>query len=268
MNLDFALILVVVTLVTGVIWFIDKLWLTPKRVKAAEAAPTDEAKAKLLQQNSIIETSSSIFPVLAAVLILRSFLYEPFQIPSGSMLPTLKVGDFILVNKYHYGLRSPIEVPGLGYMTFVENNSPVRGDVVVFKYPKNPSIYYIKRVVGLPGDEIVYKDKVIYVNGEPQAQQLIAQLPPAAPERLLVDETLGDVEHEIYIDINARNMQGGWVVPEGQYFVMGDNRDNSNDSRYWGAVPDELLVGKAVSVWMHWANWTSIPDFTAMRGIQ
>ena len=263
MNLDFALILVVVTLGSGVIWLIDKIWLTPKRIKTAEAAPTEEAKAKLLQQNAIVETSSSIFPVLAAVLILRSFLYEPFQIPSGSMLPTLKVGDFILVNKYHYGLRTPV-----GNITFVENNSPVRGDVVVFKYPKNPSIYYIKRVVGLPGDEIVYKDKVIYVNGEPQAQELIAQLPPAQPERLLVSETLGEFEHEIYQDINARNMQGGWIVPEGQYFVMGNNRDNSNDSRYWGAVPDELLVGKAVSVWMHWANWTSIPDFTAMRGIQ
>ncbi|NVK02111.1 MAG: signal peptidase I [Oceanospirillaceae bacterium] len=263
MNLDFALILVVVTLGTGVIWVLDKLLLAPLRRKAAATAPTDESKQKLLQPNTIVETSTSIFPVLAAVLILRSFLYEPFQIPSGSMLPTLEVGDFILVDKYHYGLRTPV-----GNIKFVDNNDPERGDVVVFKYPKNPTIYYIKRVVGLPGDEIVYKDKVVYINGEPQEQSLIAQLPPAKPERLLVKETLGDVDHEIYRDLNARNMQGAWVVPEGQYFVMGDNRDNSNDSRYWGTVPDELLVGKAVSVWMHWANWTSIPDFTAMRGIQ
>jgi len=263
MNLDFALILVLVTLGTGVIWLLEKLWLAPRRLKVAAGAPTDEARAKLLQPNSLVETGTSVFPVLAAVLILRSFLYEPFQIPSGSMLPTLEVGDFILVDKYHYGLRTPV-----GNVKFVDNNDPARGDVVVFKYPKNPSIYYIKRVVGLPGDEIVYKDKVIYVNGEPQAQSLIAQLPPAKPERLLVKESLGAVEHEIYRDLDARSMQGGWVVPEGEYFVMGDNRDNSNDSRYWGTVPDELLVGKAVSVWMHWAKWTSIPDFTAMRVIQ
>jgi len=263
MNLDFALILVFVTLGCGVVWVLDKVLLGPKRRKAAANAPTEDAKLKLLQPNALVETGASIFPVLAAVLILRSFLYEPFQIPSGSMLPTLKVGDFILVNKYHYGLRTPV-----GNIKFLDNNETLRGDVVVFKYPKNPSIYYIKRVVGLPGDEIVYKDKVLFINNEPQSQSLLAQLPPAMPERLLVEETLGEVPHEIYRDIQAPNREGAWVVPEGHYFVMGDNRDNSNDSRYWGYVPDELLVGKAVSVWMHWANWASIPDFTEMRSIR
>ncbi len=262
MNLDFALILVVVTLVTGVLWLIDLLAFAPKRrAKAAEA--DESAKAVVLKKPYWAELSASVFPVLAAVLILRSFLYEPFQIPSGSMLPTLKVGDFILVNKYHYGLRTPV-----GNIKFFDVSDPQRGDVVVFKYPKNPSVYYIKRVVGLPGDKIVYKDKILYINGEPQYQTLVAQIPPTNPQRLLISETLGEVQHQINRDVSARVMNGAWVVPEGHYFMMGDNRDNSNDSRYWGFVSDELLVGKAVSVWMHWAKVLSIPDFSVMRAIQ
>lgn len=261
MNLDFALILVIVTLVTGVLLLIDTLVFAPKRRLRAQEVE-GEAKETMLLKPYWAEFSASVFPVLAVVLILRSFLYEPFQIPSGSMLPTLEVGDFIIVNKYHYGLRTPV-----GNFKFIENNQPKRGDVAVFKYPKNPKIYYIKRVVGLPGDQIVYKDKMLFVNDEPQYQELIAQLPPTSPERLLVSETLGETPHEIYRDVAARVMDGAWTVPEGHYFLMGDNRDNSNDSRYWGYVPDALLVGKAVSVWMHWAELLSIPDFTAMRSI-
>lgn len=261
MNLDFALILVVVTFLSGILWLIDSLAFAPKR--RARAADLDgDAKEVMLRKPYWADLSASVFPVLAVVLVLRSFLYEPFQIPSGSMLPTLKIGDFILVNKYHYGLRTPV-----GNLKLVDNNDPSRGDVVVFKYPKNPSIYYIKRVVGLPGDEIQYRDKMIYVNGEAQYQELIAQLPPTQPERLLIKETLKDVPHEIYRDVAAGAFDGSWRIPDGQYFVMGDNRDNSNDSRYWGFVPQELLVGKAVSVWMHWAQVLSIPDFTAMRSI-
>ncbi|CAI8182796.1 MAG: Signal peptidase I [Marinobacterium sp. xm-d-530] len=263
MNLDFALILVVVTLVTGLLWLLDIAFFAPSRKRKESKMVEEGFEEPKVNKPYWAELSSSIFPVLAAVLILRSFLYEPFQIPSGSMLPTLKVGDFILVNKYHYGLRTPV-----GNIKFVDNNEPQRGDVMVFKYPQNPSVYYIKRVIGLPGDEIVYKDKVLFVNGEPQNQTLIAQIPAINPKRLQVEEQLGSVAHEIYRDVNARVMNGGWRVPEGHYFMMGDNRDNSNDSRYWGFVPDELVVGKAVSVWMHWAQLLSIPDFTAIRSIQ
>ena len=262
MNFDFALILVVVTLVTGILWVVDLLFFASKRNRK-DGALGDNSLGGEVAKPYWAEFSSSVFPVLAAVLVLRSFIYEPFQIPSGSMLPTLKVGDFILVNKYHYGLRTPV-----GNIKFLDNNEPQRGDVMVFKYPKNPSIYYIKRVIGLPGDEIVYKDKMLFVNGELQAQTLLAQMPPVEPKRLLVNENLSGVEHEIYRDTQAPVMSGGWKVPEGHYFMMGDNRDNSNDSRYWGFVPDELIVGKAVSVWMHWQQLLSIPDFTVMRSIQ
>jgi signal peptidase I len=178
------------------------------------------------------------------------------------MLPTLKIGDFILVNKYHYGLRLPVLNSKV-----LSINDPERGDVVVFKYPKNPTVNYIKRVVGLPGDTIRYQDKMIYINGEPQMQTLVAKLPPRQPEVYLYNEMLGGVDHEIYNDVKAPVRVGEWVVPEGHYFVMGDNRDNSNDSRYWGFVPDELLVGKAFAVWMHWPEFLSIPDVTEMRSI-
>lgn len=263
MNFDFALILLGVTLLTGGLWAVDLLLFAPQRRKRAAAVSEPAAREALLKRPFWAAESAAIFPILAVVLILRSFLYEPFQIPSGSMLPTLEVGDFILVNKYHYGLRTPV-----GNYKFLDNNQVKRGDVVVFKYPKQPSVYYIKRVVGLPGDEIIYKDKVIYVNGEPQPQTLVAQLPPVNPQRLLVNESLGGIEHKIYRELKAPVLNGGWRVPAGHYFVMGDNRDNSNDSRYWGFVPDDLMVGKAVSVWMHWAEYLSIPDLTVMRSIQ
>jgi signal peptidase I len=270
MNFDFALILVVATLVTGLLWLLDALAFAPRRKARVEEAQhkaggelPDEAARELLRPSGWADLSRSMFPVLALVLILRSFLFEPFQIPSGSMLPTLKVGDYILVNKFHYGLRLPVL-----NTKFLPLATPERGDVVVFKYPEQPSINYIKRVVGLPGDVVTYRDKVIYINGEPQAQTLLAQLPPRNPEQLLIRETLGDVEHEIYRDVGRPTLNARWTVPEGHYFVMGDNRDNSNDSRYWGFVPDELLVGRAVAVWMHWAELVSLPDFTVVRSIK
>lgn len=269
MNFDFALILVVATLLTGLGWLADKLFCESTRKakiaqaeKAAGQPLTAEVKETVAQMSWWADFSKSMFPVLAVVLVVRSFLVEPFQIPSGSMLPTLKIGDFILVNKYHYGLRLPVLNEKV-----VALNDPQRGDVVVFRYPKDPAVNYIKRVVGLPGDVVRYQDKTLYVNGVRQPKKLLAELPPRQPQVLLYSEALGDVAHEIYNDIQAPNRVGEWVVPPGHYFVVGDNRDNSNDSRYWGFVADDLLVGKAFAVWMHWPSFWSIPDLTEMRSI-
>jgi signal peptidase I len=172
------------------------------------------------------------------------------------MLPTLQIGDFILVNKYHYGIRLPVagtKVVGL--------NDPQRGDVMVFKYPNNPRINYIKRVIGLPGDHIRYVNKTLFINGEVAKQNFVAELPPNRPERVLAVEQLGEVQHQIYKDLTYPRQPAEWIVPEGHYFMVGDNRDNSNDSRFWGFVSDDLVVGKAFAVWMHWPNWFSLPSF-------
>jgi signal peptidase I len=269
MEFDFALLLVLATAVCGLIWGYDKLLLAPKRRIAlaqaqgqSESLPADAAN-RLNEEPSWVETGRSMFPVLLVVLVLRSFLVEPFQIPSGSMLPTLQIGDFILVNKFEYGIRLPVTNSKV-----VELGAPQRGDVVVFRYPKKPSVNYIKRVVGLPGDRIAYVNKTLYINGEAQPQTLLAQLPPSRPQQLLIDENLSGVQHQIYRDVNRMGVVGEWVVPEGNYFMVGDNRDNSNDSRYWGFVPDELIVGKAFAVWMHWPELFSIPDFGDARLIK
>ena len=187
-----------------------------------------------------------------AVLLLRSFLVEPFRIPSNSMMPTLLTGDFILVNKFSYGIRLPVLNNKI-----VEMGEPERGDVVVFRYPKDPSVDYIKRIVGLPGDKVGYYNKIVYINGEP-----IGQVPAGvyigvgsgismsgASER---QEQLGDVIHDILVMPRTPGLEGEYLVGEDEYFVMGDNRDNSNDSRYWGPVPESNLVGKAFRVWMNW----------------
>lgn len=270
MDFDFALVLVVLTFVTALGWIYDRALLAgPRRQRIASAQAQasqplpDIALEKLEKENGLVDLCRSLFPVLLVVLILRSFMVEPFQIPSGSMKPTLKVGDFILVNKWHYGFRLPV----LGTKV-LPMNDPQRGDVVVFKYPENPSINYIKRVVGLPGDRVRYQDKTIYINGKPQVQTLKAQLPPQKPRVLLVEEQLGDVTHQMYRDVGFPRISAEWVVPQGQYFVMGDNRDNSNDSRFWGYVPDELLVGKAFAVWMHWTDFFTLPSFSDARTIQ
>lgn len=258
MDIDFPLVLVVLTFGTGAIWLLDHFFLKSKR--EAEQ-PSDVSDDELVKEPWIIETSKSFFPVLAIVLVLRSFLVEPFQIPSGSMLPTLEVGDFILVNKYSYGLRLPV----IGTKV-VELGDPQRGDIMVFKYPENPKINYIKRVIGLPGDKVRYESKQLYINDELVPETLVASLSHAK----LFDEQLGEINHQIYEhkQLANREAEGEWMVPQGSYFVMGDNRDNSKDSRYWDYVPDELVVGKAFAIWMQWKSLGSLPTFSRVGGIQ
>ncbi|TVQ72484.1 MAG: signal peptidase I [Oceanospirillales bacterium] len=270
MDFDFALVLVSLTAVTGLLWLVDTLLFAPKRQQRLAIAETenggplpDQTRDKILQMPSWADLGKSMFPVLAVVLVLRSFLFEPFQIPSGSMLPTLQIGDFILVNKHHYGVRLPVLNTKI-----IEINDPEPGEVAVFRYPNNPSINYIKRIIGVPGDVIHYHNKTFYINGVEIESELLARLPPVNPEVLLLQETLGDNSFTIYQDLGRPSMSAQWVVPEGHYFAVGDNRDNSNDSRYWGFVPDELLVGKAIVVWMHWDNFFSLPDFSVMRKIR
>jgi signal peptidase I len=263
MNFDFPTILVAATFVTGLIWAMDALVWAPKRKRAAaalgaggEAVETGKIEATL-KEPTLVEYAKSFFPVILAVLLLRSFLIEPFRIPSGSMMPTLLVGDFILVNKYKYGIRLPV----LNKKVY-ELGEPERGDVVVFRFPKDPSVDYIKRVVGVPGDHIVYRDKTLLVNGEK-----IAQIPQGTYIGMgsglsmsgadLRREDLTGVKHDILVVPKIRGVSSDVVVPEGYYFVMGDNRDNSNDSRYWGFVPEGNLVGKAFMIWM---NWDSAAD--------
>ncbi|USD32955.1 MULTISPECIES: signal peptidase I [Vibrio] len=265
----FSLFLVIVTLVTGIVWVLEKLVFAKKRqtkLAAVEAQTNglDTATAEQVEKQPWwIENSVSIFPVIAAVLVLRSFIYEPFQIPSGSMMPTLLVGDFILVEKYAYGLKDPVWRTQL-----VETGKPERGDIVVFKYPPQPNIDYIKRVVGLPGDTVRYSNKkevCIQPKGESQCTQVPLSNVEESPfiqdgvPLIQLNEKLGEVEHQILVNplrrdrVSAYQPRSGvneWVVPEGQYFVMGDNRDNSADSRYWGFVPEANLVGKAVGIWI------------------
>ncbi len=252
MHFDFPTFLVLASFVTGVIWLIDARLFAPKRrMAAADGKPKEPL---------IVEYSRSFFPVILVVLLLRSFLVEPFRIPSGSMMPTLLVGDFILVNKYAYGIRLPVI-----NRKIVQIGDPKRGDVVVFRYPQEPTVDYIKRVIGEPGDRIEYRGKKVYVNGRQMGQVatgVYTGVGAGARETgsFAAVENLDGVEHRILThplapDLPAmcRVLAGGAItVPEGHYFVMGDNRDNSNDSRCWGFVPDENLVGKAFAIWMNW----------------
>lgn len=264
MNFDFPAFLVLASVVTGGIWLVDAVMFAPRRRRLAAAAvaggaASDQTKP-VYKEPLLVEYARSFFPVIFAVLILRSFIVEPFRIPSNSMMPTLLTGDFILVNKFSYGLRWPVL-----NSKFVDIGDPEVGDVVVFKFPQEPTIDYIKRVVAVPGDELAYQNKTLYRNGEPVAQLPIGRYTgvgsgaemTGASEAL---EKLRDVEHRILTRRNAPDLPPGCrvlaygpiTVPDGQYFVMGDNRDNSNDSRCWGFVPDENLVGKAFGIWMHW----------------
>jgi len=243
MNIDFQAFMVIGLLLTGIVWAVDAWYFAPRR----KQSPGDGGKEPLL-----VEYARSFFPVILVVLLLRSFLVEPFRIPSGSMMPTLLDGDFILVNKFSYGLRLPI----LG-TELLEIDEPARGDVVVFRYPGDTSIDFIKRVIGLPGDRVAYYRDRLTINGEPVSQRLlgtysasgVAMSMSGASLRL---ETIDGVEHEILEDPRRFAREGVYIIPEGEYFVMGDNRDNSNDSRFWGTVPEENLVGKAFMIWMNW----------------
>jgi len=236
--MSFPAIMVTLVFVTGIIWLIDSLFFAKHR--------GGDKKDPLL-----VEYAKSFFPIILAVLVIRSFIGEPFRIPSGSMLPTLHVGDFILVNKFSYGVRLPVLNTKI-----LETGEPERGDVVVFRYPKNPSVDYIKRVVGLPGDKVGYFNKTIYINGEKISQKeqektddMLGIIPM---ESELRSEKLGEHEHKLLIDPSRQLPEGETIVPEGHYFVMGDNRDNSNDSRFWGAVPEANFVGQAFFIWMSW----------------
>jgi len=298
----FALILVIATLVTGIIWCIDKLMFAPKRrqnqaaAQAAAGGALDKATLqKVAHKPGWMETLASLFPVLAIVLVIRSFIYEPFQIPSGSMMPTLLIGDFILVEKFAYGIKDPIY-----QKTLIQTGQPKRGDIAVFKYPRDPNVDYIKRVIGLPGDRVSYdtqsKELTIYPNcssGQVCEKALPITYSNIEPsdfvqtfsrsegsesssgffmvpkDQSMVNgerlderkESLADVTHRILLLPIAQDQasmyyhqpgqpQATWVVPPGQYFMMGDNRDNSADSRYWGFVPEQNLVGKATIIWM------------------
>jgi signal peptidase I len=294
---NFALILFVLMVLTGVIWFLDTyFWSKQRRARAdvalaefdariaknasdgvqSDTASRAKIEADLMRQPTWIEYSGSFFPVIALVFFLRSFLYEPFKIPSSSMVPTLLVGDLILVNKYTYGIRLPIVNKKI-----ISINNPQRGDVMVFKYPKDTTVDYIKRVVGVPGDKIVYKNKHLTVNGKEVSYK---PLPDYLDDENLTyykqwQEDLTGVDHKILTDERAPNFvpnpddfpqhelcsyntEGfACTVPASQYFMMGDNRDNSLDSRYWGFVPDQNIVGKAFFVWMNLGNLKRIGSF-------
>ena len=243
MDINFELILTVIFLVAAVFWLLNKFM-----VKQAEGP---------------IEFMGSLAPVLGLVLVLRSFVVEPFQIPSSSMVPTLKVGDFILVNKWTYGIRLPVVRNKI-----IELNSPERGDVMVF-FPPHEERYFIKRVVGLPGDEIHVLNGVLYINGDKMTQKILADEEPA-PRSVVMTEDLTGVEHAIQKRLLPTRLSQNFtaVVPEGHYFMMGDNRDNSSDSRVWGPVPEDRIVGRAFARWMFWDKFLSLPSFERAGKIQ
>lgn len=275
MELDLPLILMVATALTGVVVLVDKFWLRQQRQQKADALQNSGADTETVQAAAkepfLVEQSLSFFPVLALVFVLRSFVAEPFQIPSGSMEPGLITGDFILVSKFSYGLR----VPGLG-TTIIPISDPARGDVMVF-FPPNDSRYFIKRVIGLPGDHIEYRNRRLTINGKEVPTEELGGEPAYNPTMYLGKETQ-DNANPIVKWIPRRvsatqavlwaGPEGEWDVPEGSYFMMGDNRGNSGDSRMWGFVPEENIVGKAVAVWMHWETWTSLPSFSRVKIIE
>ncbi|MAM70747.1 MAG: signal peptidase I [Gammaproteobacteria bacterium] len=297
MNIDFSFWLLVLVLISGLIWLVDALVFARQRKqefhnflksnnieakairdyrKQALKGEAPKISQKLQKQfsdafaiekeSALVEYSKSFFPILFAVLFFRSFLFEPFQIPTGSMIPSLNVGDYILVNKHSYGVRLPVvgtEVIPVG--------EPQRGDVMVFIPPHDP-VYYVKRVIGLPGDHVRYEDKTLYINGVEQTQEFVATEHDGRRSVNHYIEELGEVSHDIYTSPVSSYFRddfwmqpGGRVIPEGHYFMMGDNRDNSDDSRRWGVVPESNIVGKAVAVWMHKEPGLSLPTFSENR---
>jgi signal peptidase I len=294
---SFAVLLMLATVVTGIYWFLEKLVFLPQRKRAAQTlldehntrkaallkqgfsnieGDVEPARQKLLMQPWWLDWTAGLFPVILAVFVLRSFMFEPFKIPSGSMIPTLRVGDLILVNKYHYGIRLPVF-----HTKLVANNDPQRGDVMVFRYPPQPSLDYIKRVIGVPGDEVAYLNKELSVNGKPVPRAAQPEffdgdsMRYARQFRETLDarsyNTLNDDDRPAFIpgttdfpnkDACRYTVEGVVCkVPEGHYFMMGDNRDNSLDSRYWGFVPEANIVGKAFFVWMNFGDLGRIGSF-------
>lgn len=244
MSINLALILTLLTLASGIVVVMDTLvWKT---------ADQDSRSAPGLL-TMVVEYSRSFFPVLIFVLVIRSFIFEPFRIPSGSMKPTLIVGDFIFVKKFSYGLRLPVTETKI-----IETGQPERGDVIVFRLPSNPSINYIKRVIGLPGDEVSFERQRLTINGELMNFTSNGEIFERAP--VYIEDLDGRSHQTLIHDPNRSKKDGVYIVPEGQYFVMGDNRDRSKDSRYIGTIPETYLVGEAVRVWMHFAPW-EMPDW-------
>ena len=254
--MDFALIMFIALLATGIIWAVDHFIWAPVRRRTAESlqksgepeASVDQAR----REPVLVEYARAFFPVILLVFLLRSFLVEPFRIPSGSMMPGLLAGDFILVNKYTYGLRLPVinrKVVGIG--------APKRGDVLVFRFPGDPSVNYIKRVIGLPGDQIVYRDKKLFINGKAMPQTAAGDYTyTESGEHLIfarrLHEQIEREQHDILVSEGAGPGLLEFAVPTGHYFVMGDNRDRSNDSRFWGTVPEANVVGRAFLIWFSW----------------
>jgi signal peptidase I len=294
---NFALLLLLATVVTGLYWVAERLVFLPQRRRAAEQLLAEHnqrraalekqgfsqiegdievARQKILAQPWWLDWTAGLFPVILAVFLLRSFLFEPFKIPSGSMIPTLRVGDLILVNKFHYGIRLPVVNKKIW-----DNQVPQRGDVIVFRYPPQPSLDYIKRVIGLPGDEVAYLNKRLTINGQPVPRQALPDFFDKDSMRYSKQwqETLGDRRYDTLNDEDrpafvpgasefpfadgCRYSVEGVVckVPAGHFFMMGDNRDNSLDSRYWGFVPEANIVGKAFFVWMNFGDLGRIGSF-------
>ncbi len=294
---NFSLLLFLAALVTGVYWLAERFYFLPQRELAVVAYEKNltqhqaglaaqgiskidqgasDAKTRLIMQPWWLDWTAGLFPVIIIVFLLRSFLFEPFKIPSGSMIPTLVINDLILVNKFHYGVRLPVI-----NLKILDNNSPQRGDVMVFRYPPKPSLDYIKRVVGIPGDEVAYLNKKLTINGKPLVKTALSdyfdedtlryskQFSEVSGERKY--KLLNDDDRPAFVAgaddfpfrSNCRYSTEGVVckVPEGQYFMMGDNRDNSLDSRFWGFVPEKNIVGKAFFVWMNFGNLKRIGTF-------
>ncbi|CAN5566307.1 signal peptidase I [soil metagenome] len=294
---NFSLLLFILTVVTLVYWLLERFRFKPRRVAAAKAleaqaaarrtqlaaqgiskvdGDVESAREAVLAQPWWLDWTAGLFPVILIVFVLRSFLFEPFKIPSGSMIPTLQIGDLILVNKFHYGVRLPVLQTKI-----IPNNDPQRGDVVVFRYPQDTRIDYIKRVVGVPGDEVSYRNQRLYINGKLIETTSLGEYYDDDTLRYSpqYSEKFGNTDHNILVDRNRSSALAGdenfpfkencrynsegvtCKVPPGNYFMMGDNRDNSQDSRYWGFVPDENIVGKAFLVWMNFGNLKRIGTF-------
>ncbi len=254
MIFDFSFYLFIAVVVTGCIWLIDKWFFAPRRNEIIQTSTQVHQGVEISGKGNepvIVEYSKSFFPVLLIVFLLRGFIVEPFRIPSGSMLPSLYIGDFILVNKFSYGIKLPVV-----NKTIIEFSSPERGDIVVFRYPRDPNLDYIKRVIGLPGDHIAYYNKVLYVNSEPVERDFVGQYkgPGQTSATEYIEKLQGANHAMLLLPARPNNLQGEYIVPEDMYFVMGDNRDNSNDSRVWGPVPRANLLGKAFMIWMHFSD--------------